>query len=332
MKRILFILVLIIACITNINAGDQITISGVQYNVMENNTVMASLTVRAKGEVAILDKVKIGKNEYVVTHIGAPYYKTNKQIKSIVLPNSITTIGERAFSGCPKLQKIVFPVGFYTIGQDAFLGCDLLTEFQGNVLPYNEMKIIISQQAKGNISGVYVPKFYTYAKDKLKTKMEVWQKKKEYESLEQYKNRVTEEKRLVRMKEFEKELQEEYVSFYAPKSISTLIGTYDSEYEVYTIHTDFYGNIYVKVPKADANSFRQNYKEVVVRPMFGVRGDTLAVLSCNFLFNSKTYTNVESYENGEIIDRKFELPPLDIDEVIAEEKKKEKKRVFTGMT
>ena len=46
---------------------------------------------------------------------------------SINIPNSITTIGDRAFYGCESLIKINIPNSVTTIGEGAFLGCNSLT-------------------------------------------------------------------------------------------------------------------------------------------------------------------------------------------------------------
>ncbi len=319
MKKIFLITVLLLACIVT-NAGKQITKDGVQYNVLTSTTATASLTVQAKGDVAILERIRIGNVYYNVTQINSAYFKSNSRITSVVLPNTITTIGDRAFAGCTKLQKIVFPIGAYTIGKDAFTECYNITDIQGNTVPYSAAKNNLDKSTTSNEFNGSIPKFYTYAKDKLTRQMEEWQMKKAYETVEQYKARVTEEKRLLRMKEFEKELQEEYAALFAPKTISTMVGGYDSEYEVFTILTTF-GNVYAKVPKADARSFRQNYNSVVVTPHFGVQGDTLSILSCNFQYKGKTYANAESYEENGSLDYQFDLPPLDIEEAIAAEEK-----------
>jgi len=46
------------------------------------------------------------------------------QTGAIVIPNSVNTIGEFAFSGCSKLTSIVIPNTVNTIGEGAFYGCN----------------------------------------------------------------------------------------------------------------------------------------------------------------------------------------------------------------
>ena len=52
----------------------------------------------------------------------------NQNIKSYVIPSSVTSIGDSAFSGCRSLSKIVIPSSVTSIGDHAFDGCDSLSE------------------------------------------------------------------------------------------------------------------------------------------------------------------------------------------------------------
>ena len=52
----------------------------------------------------------------------------NQNIKSYVIPSSITSIGDRAFSGSDSLSEIVIPPSVTSIGDGAFLGCRSLSE------------------------------------------------------------------------------------------------------------------------------------------------------------------------------------------------------------
>lgn len=55
--------------------------------------------------------------------IQAREFQGNKRIKKIVIPNSVTTIGEYAFSDCTSLETVVIPNSVITIGDLAFCGC-----------------------------------------------------------------------------------------------------------------------------------------------------------------------------------------------------------------
>ena len=52
----------------------------------------------------------------------------NQNIKSYVIPSSVTSIGDSAFSDCSSLSKIVIPSSVTSIGDSAFWGCRSLSE------------------------------------------------------------------------------------------------------------------------------------------------------------------------------------------------------------
>ena len=52
----------------------------------------------------------------------------NQNIKSYVIPSSVTSIGDHAFDGCDSLSEIVIPSSVTSIGKGAFDGCDSLSE------------------------------------------------------------------------------------------------------------------------------------------------------------------------------------------------------------
>ena len=67
-------------------------------------------------------------DDYVVTGIAANAFMNNTSITSVVLPETITTIGSQAFSGCTQLKTINFPANLERIENSAFYNCRMLTE------------------------------------------------------------------------------------------------------------------------------------------------------------------------------------------------------------
>ena len=74
-------------------------------------------------------KVKIAE-EYQglpVKNIYDNAFKSNSTIKSIVIPDSVITIGDYAFYNCYSLTSVVIPDSVTSIGSSAFDNCDSLT-------------------------------------------------------------------------------------------------------------------------------------------------------------------------------------------------------------
>ena len=76
-----------------------------------------------------------------------------KSLRSIVIPDGVTSIGDGAFCGCKSLSSLVFPDSVTSIGHSAFSGCDsleslVLPESVGNIIGnpfcgwYGELKCL----------------------------------------------------------------------------------------------------------------------------------------------------------------------------------------------
>ena len=62
-----------------------------------------------------------------VTSIGDYAFKGCSLLKSINIPNSVKSIGHSAFGGCSSLTSIIIPNRVTSIGESAFSGCSSLT-------------------------------------------------------------------------------------------------------------------------------------------------------------------------------------------------------------
>ncbi|MBQ3494243.1 MAG: leucine-rich repeat domain-containing protein [Clostridia bacterium] len=115
------------------------TAKGVIYTVdKENNTATLNSTNKVgdnypeKENVVIEPVVSDGENNYIVTAIAdnaffsGDYSVANTTLKSIEIPNSVTTIGSSAFYKCTALTSITLPEGVTSIGDEAFFKCTSL--------------------------------------------------------------------------------------------------------------------------------------------------------------------------------------------------------------
>ena len=62
-------------------------------------------------------------NGLPVREIGADAFFGNEAVEGIILPNTITIVGDRAFSECTGLQQLVLPQTATVLGKELFKGC-----------------------------------------------------------------------------------------------------------------------------------------------------------------------------------------------------------------
>ena len=95
-----------------------------------------------------------------VTTIGKCAFFGCENLASITLPNSLTEIGEYAFYGCEKLTSIIIPNSVVEIGRAAFECCGSLKTI---TLPASLTKIGISLFFYcGALETIYVPEDYVH--------------------------------------------------------------------------------------------------------------------------------------------------------------------------
>lgn len=63
-----------------------------------------------------------------VPFIGGYTFSNCRSLEEIVLPESVTNIGERAFANCSSLERLVIPNGMAPVGSQAFDGCSALVD------------------------------------------------------------------------------------------------------------------------------------------------------------------------------------------------------------
>ena len=85
--------------------------SSVDREWVENN-------VDSNGEVIIPEGIQ---------RIEKGTFQGNEKVKRIIMPNSITFIGSRAFADCPNLEEVVFSENLQVLGQNAFRNCTKLS-------------------------------------------------------------------------------------------------------------------------------------------------------------------------------------------------------------
>lgn len=114
-----------------------------QYKVVgtENGVpqvMYAGTTNKKQSAITIPSTVKLGGISYQVVSIGKNAFKNNKNIKKVVIPKTVKTIGDGVFSGCSKLSTVTMGANVATIGKSAFMNCTSLKKI---ILPKKVKKI-----------------------------------------------------------------------------------------------------------------------------------------------------------------------------------------------
>ncbi len=134
MKK-LFLLCALMLCCTMPNFASSFIVDGILYRTISDDAVEVSVKDKRyhyASHIIIPENVTYNDSVYQVTAIGndafnAMRWTVETKIESITLPNTIKSIGERAFAGCEKLASFTIPSSVTAIGIDAFENCTALT-------------------------------------------------------------------------------------------------------------------------------------------------------------------------------------------------------------
>lgn len=116
---------------TSLKTGTKVTDkkSKAVYKVTGNNTVQYTKAfgkkVRKAKKVAIPAAVTVNGVKYQVTAIAPNAFKNNKNLKTIIIPATVRSIGKQAFAGCKNLKSIIIRTPYLTkksVGAKAFKG------------------------------------------------------------------------------------------------------------------------------------------------------------------------------------------------------------------
>lgn len=342
MKRI--VTYLLICALSFSVSANSVEIGGVKYSIAKHGTVKCKagmlLKKGAPGSMAVKieSQVRINNSLYIVSEIEDYGFKGCKSLLSIEIPQTVTNIGCGAFWDCKSLQSVVIPdnataeipVGSYGFGKKGiFSGCVSLIDIKGTSAQYPRVilenalyncdevpfisRLYTLSKSDATTQDVADMKFSEYAKDKIQAQVEVWQKKKEYETTAQWRERVTEDTRKLKVEELVDKERKEFIDKFSPSVLVGNIGTYDADYNIFPIEIYGLNTIYVSVPIEDAPDFKNNWYKVKANPVYGIVDDKLGVLSCTFSLNDKTYQSADTYENDNTQDLALNLSPLELD-------------------
>lgn len=121
--------------------GDEETHDSALYSFDENDN-----PIEFEGDLTIPEKAM----GYTIIRIETNALRRYKKLENVVIPNTVKSIGNYAFSECESLKEIILPNGLMEVGERAFNGC---TSLQTVVIP-NSVKSI-GTYAFANCMGLY---------------------------------------------------------------------------------------------------------------------------------------------------------------------------------
>ena len=276
-----------------------------------------------------------------VEMVGAGAFFNCQQLEKLAFPNSLKRLGVCCFLYCNKLKSLTLPDQKPrrmqpSVNIDKNLPDDNSLGIKGPALadvrsnsssscPHYAVKDILSMTkeypefpynsspfARQNLRKI-VKSFSYFAFHMVNSRMADWQKKKDYETAEQWRERVTSENREKKLNEVIANVRKNFIAAYTTNSLKGTLGVYDTDYGTYPVSIDGLGRIYAKVPAEDADLFKGYWNQIQLVPQYGVIDDQLALLSCEFKLGDKVYQSASSYSNDGSNEFLANLPPLEFD-------------------
>lgn len=345
MKNILLTILLGISCLY---VHAQSFVSGeLEYNVIGENAVeVAGFTGANKNNthVTIPSSVSNGGKTYTVERIGNRAFEQIHalSLKSIVLPNTIKRIGEFAFykssiqsiklpigleriedfafDDCRSLTYVYFPPSPLILGQYCFSSCSNLRNQEGYHIGITRTgsyptQCFLESPIDSQLNSEKIKKSFSYNYVcKLYKAMQEWQKKKPFETVDQWRTRVTNQARERKLQQFVSQFKEEYIKEQsATANPSFTVTLYDDDYNIYSLEDNKYGVVYVAVPPSEKDVFKAQFSTAKVTPTYCVKDDNLAIAAVSVQIGQKTYKTPDMVEEPASNDlASMELPPLEI--------------------
>ncbi|MCL2167818.1 MAG: caspase family protein [Lentimicrobiaceae bacterium] len=159
--------------------------------------------------------------------------------------------------------------------------------------------------AKKENTNESTEKFSVYAKNFVQDKINEWQKIRKNETLGEWQNRVNENTRNVKVKEFEKEAETEYLLEATKNFILIMdIDGYEAGNELYLIKSEQFGTLPVSVPLKERDFFKKQWIYVKKIPTYFIENDKIELAEVVFSMENKIY----KYSNKNALN--YKLPTI----------------------
>lgn len=104
----------------------EITVDGITYFISGPDEVWVTDGKNCKGDVIITESISFEEKTYDVTAISTGAFKSNTELTSVTISDSVTKIYDEAFYGCTNLASLIIGESVTEIGKYAFYSCRAL--------------------------------------------------------------------------------------------------------------------------------------------------------------------------------------------------------------
>ncbi len=226
-------------------------------------------------------------------------------LESIEIPITVTKIEDGAFRNCYSLKTISIPLSVESIGYGVFYECKSTTIYCGRNSKPDGWHFNWNNNGGKAVWGLN--SFFTfYAKEMVEKELNEWQKKGEFEKIETWKKRVTNETREAKIRELTQKAEKTFIETHQDKNAKFSLGEYDAENEVFLINNPKYGNLLVPVPIENAPQFKQQWPSISREIKCFIDNDTINIAEILF-----TLPNGEQYKYSNQASLNYEMTEID---------------------
>lgn len=197
------------------------------------------------------------------------------------------------------------------------LGGQVLNQnYVPSIMAYDTPKQAIEPSVT-DVTSHEIPLYSQYAKKFVEDTIEKWQAKDPYETIEEYKIRVTARTREQKIKELLKQAETKYIELYARdvKIKDLRLCPYDAEHEVFLAESDF-GDVFIPVPRAnnEARIFESGWKGTqCMNPRYAIDNDKIVLRGLTFVTPMGNSYRFEDSGNKEYVQTEVDIQFDDID-------------------
>ena len=110
-------------------AQETVTVDNIKYYIENGESTIAVQDENLSGDIVIPESISYDGNNYVVIRATNGAFQ-NTDITSIILPNSITSLGNNCFEKCNNLISVKLPDNITSLGDNTFSSCSKLSSIK----------------------------------------------------------------------------------------------------------------------------------------------------------------------------------------------------------